>query len=75
MTNRGSDCVTGNNLDKRWREDWKGRKKKETERGVGRETNKQGKESVEGVSAPRSDSVGFQQGDSICSETHSCPPG
>ena len=28
MTNRGSDCVTGNNLDKRWREDWKGRKKK-----------------------------------------------
>lgn len=44
MTNRGSDCVMGNNLDKRWKEEWKGRKK-----GNGKEGRQGNKETGKGV--------------------------
>ncbi len=68
MTNRGSDCVTGNNLDKNGKRNGRDAKRKWA-------GGKQRDDSVEKVSIRRSDSVGLQWGDDIYTKTHSCPPG
>lgn len=68
MTNRSSDCVTGNNLDKNGKRNGRDAKRKWGE-------GKQGDDCVENASIRRSDSVGLQREDDIYIKTHSCPAG